>query len=232
MNVATGRLLLALAVFPCAGFEVTTTLKNYEPLFENEQVRVGRVTLQRGESEGLHRHAYPRVLVALESGVITVKKRDGSVETTSYSPGMSRFQDNTDPHEPVNTGNTRFRAVVVELKKHPSVQQTSRPDPLDPLLAAAAFHAMVIDNDMVRVLEVRNRPGDFEPMHKHRRSVIIILEGGAARFGLPDGRTRDATFSPDPQPGQPPQVFWEDAETHSVLNTGNTPVRPIRVELK
>ena len=202
--------LALLIPFACFSQEVATTLKNYEPILENEEVRVGRVTLEAGESEGLHRHPYPRVLVALERGVIAVKRQDGSLEETKYSPGDVRYQGNTDAHEPINSGKTRFRAVVVELKK---------PAP------AKAEGKLALENERVRVLEVSNKPGEFEPMHKHRRSVLIILSTGSARFGLPDGSTRDASFSAF-------QTFWEGDETHSVRNTGKTPVRLIRVELK
>jgi len=217
--------LALLIPFACFSQEVATTLKNYEPILEKEEVRVGRVTLAAGESEGLHRHPYPRVLVALEQGVIAVKRQDGSLEETKYSPGDVRYQGNTDAHEPINSGKTRFRAVVVELKKPAPARAERKPDSLDPLVAAPQFHKLALENERVRVLEVSNKPGEFEPMHKHRRSVLIILSTGSARFGLPDGSTRDASFSAF-------QTFWEGDETHSVRNTGKTPVRLIRVELK
>lgn len=107
-------------------------------------------------------------------------------------------------------------------------------DPLDPLVAAPQFHSLIIENDLVRVLDVRVKPGEFEPLHKHIRSVIVILEGGIARLTLPDGTTREVSLSPTPdtKKGQPPQVFWEEAETHSVKNVGNTPIRLIRIEVK
>ena len=123
----------------------------------------------------------------------------------------------------------RGRAVVVELTKPPSAADPptspGEPDPLDALIAAPEYHKLVLENERVRVLEVRNDPGDFEPMHKHSRSVLVILQGGSARFGLPGGQTREATFSA-------PLTFWKDAETHSVENTSDTPIHLIRVELK
>ena len=97
--------------------------------------------------------------------------------------------------------------------------------PNDAVTVAPHLYTVVLENERVRVLEVNNKPGEFEPMHKHRRSVLIILSTGSARFGLPDGSTRDASFSAF-------QTFWEGDETHSVRNTGKTPVRLIRVELK
>src|SRR5262249_247891 len=53
-------LVLGLLQTPSA---IPVTLKHYTPLFENEEVRVGRVSLPAGESEGVHTHPYPRVLI-------------------------------------------------------------------------------------------------------------------------------------------------------------------------
>src|SRR5260370_1986314 len=100
--------------------QASTTLKNYTPLFENDEVRVGRVTLPAGESEGLHVHPYPRVLICLEGATIEVKRPDGSLAKTVYQPGDARYQSDTQPHEPVNVATSRFVAALVRLKtQHP-----------------------------------------------------------------------------------------------------------------
>src|SRR5689334_3303947 len=163
--------------------QASTTLKHYTPLFENDEVRVGRVTLAAGESEGLHVHPYPRVLICLEGATIEVKRPDGSIVRTVYRAGDAKYQADTQPHEPVNTGTSPFEAVVVELKNQVPAHtvQNGKLDPLDPLIAAGAFHKLVFENDRIRILDVRNNPGDFEPLHKHARSVLTILEGGTAR---------------------------------------------------
>ena len=229
--------LLLIFAWPAVSQDVSTTLKHYEPVLENQLVRVGRVALEAGESEGLHRHPLPRVLVCLQEGVIQVRRADGSVEKTHYRRGAARFQSKTDPHEPVNTGSTRFRGVVVEFKagKPGAFVPNPKLDPLDPLVAAPGYHTLVLENSLVRVLDVNVKPGEFEPMHKHIRSVLIILQGGTVRLGLPDGSTKEPTLSGDSEPpaaGGPPPIFWEKDETHSVRNIGPTPIRLIRVEVK
>jgi len=102
-------LLVPSAYFPQ---EVATTLKNYEPILENEEVRVGRVTLEAGESEGLHRHPYPRVLVALEKGMIAVKRQDG------FSTGSARFG--------LPDGSTRDASVSARSKPSGKVMKPTR----------------------------------------------------------------------------------------------------------
>ena len=95
----------------------STTLRNYQLIVENERVRIGHVTVEAGVSEGLHVHPYPRVLVCIQGATIEVKRQDGTVVRTTYRPGDARYQTNTDPHEPVNVGDTDFKGVVVELKQ-------------------------------------------------------------------------------------------------------------------
>ncbi|MBM3775306.1 MAG: hypothetical protein FJW37_09100 [Acidobacteria bacterium] len=222
---------LALSLPAAAADEVSTRLKNYQLVFENEKFRFGRVIVKAGESERLHRHPYPRVLVCLRPGVIEVRRKDGTIERTAYQAGDARYQANTDPHEPVNTGPTDFEGVVVELKEaKPPAPAPSHP--LDPVAVAGKFHRVVLENERVRVLDVGVNPGEFEPMHRHIESAMIILQGGKARFGLPDGTFQAAAFSVPPKPGEPPQVFWEGPETHSVENIGSTRIRLIRVEIK
>ena len=229
--------LLLVSAWPVLSQQVPTTLKHYEPVLENELVRVGRVTLGAGESEGVHRHPRPRVLVCLQEAVIQVKRANGSVEKTHYRRGHARFQSNRDPHEPANVGPTRFRGVVVEFKAGTlgAFVPREKLDPLDPLVVAPGYHTLVLENSLVRVLDVNLKPGEFEPSHRHIRSVLIILRGGTARIGLPDGSSREDALSGDgepPAPGAPPPIFWVDQETHSVRNIGTTPIRLLRVEVK
>src|SRR4029453_12228018 len=108
----------------------------------------------------------------------------------------------------------------------------SKAGPPGPIGVSGKFHSVVLENERVRVLEVRVKPGELEPMHKHVASAMIILSGGTARFGLPNGSSKQASFSARPKTGEPPQVFWEEAETHSVENVGKTLIRLIRVEIK
>jgi quercetin dioxygenase-like cupin family protein len=218
-------------------------LKNQRPILENELVRVGQVVVEAGQSEGVHVHPYPRVLICLEGAPIQVRRKDGSTEQTIYRAGDARYQSNRDPHEPMNVSKTRFSGVVVELKGpetvgsvgvKPVARGEKSPDPLDPLVAAPGFHRLVVENERIRVLDVQVAPGQFEPMHRHRQSLIVVLQGGKARFQLPDSSLQELSFDAAPSGGgsAAQQVFWTGPETHSVNNIGNTTIRLIRVEVK
>jgi hypothetical protein len=88
--------------------------------------------------------------------------------------------------------------------------------------------AVLLDNDRVRVLEYRSRPGAGvcgQGVHSHPPHVNIVLTPIKARITLPDGKTIDAE-------NKAGDVFWEDAVTHSVENIGRTGARAYMVELK
>jgi hypothetical protein len=54
------------------------------------------------------------------------------------------------------------------------------PDSLDALIAAPAHHALLFENDAVRVLETRIPPGELVPVHTHRwPSVLYVLSWSA-----------------------------------------------------
>ncbi len=89
-------------------------------------------------------------------------------------------------------------------------------------------YTVLLDNDRVRVLEYRSRPGAGvcgQGVHSHPRHVNIVLTPIKARVSLPDGKTIEAE-------NKPGDVFWEDAVTHSVENVGRTGTRAYMVELK
>lgn len=51
------------------------------------------------------------------------------------------------------------------------------PEELDGVIAAPDSHRVLIDNDSVRVLEVRIEPGRVEPEHVHAMPSVMIVDG-------------------------------------------------------
>lgn len=111
---------------------------------------------------------------------------------------------------------------------------------LAPLLLAAApllAHAqdatvtdpdkyrLLLENDQVRVLEYRDRPGERTHEHRHPAFVVIALEPFRRRLQLPDGRSMVREFKAG-------EVMASDAQTHIGENVGTTPTHVIMVELK
>jgi len=82
----------------------------------------------------------------------------------------------------------------------------------------------VFENDRVRVLEYRSRPGEKTEPHSHPDLVAIAIQGAKVRFDV-KGQMAEAEF----KPGEP--VFAEATE-HTTENIGTGDAHVILVELK
>jgi hypothetical protein len=81
------------------------------------------------------------------------------------------------------------------------------------------------ENDRVRVLELRLKPGQSERQHSHPQYVLYPLTDYTVRNTAADGRVR--TYQ-----RKEGEVFWGGPITHSGENVGTTELRAIIVELK
>ena len=95
----------------------------------------------------------------------------------------------------------------------------------DPVKVAPETHKVLLENDRVRVLDVRIKPGEKVPMHSHPASVGYVLSGGKIRFTYPDGKTEER----EPKAGT---ASWSEAVTHAAGNVGTTELHVVRTELK
>ena len=95
----------------------------------------------------------------------------------------------------------------------------------DPVKVDPGHFKVILDNQQVRVMDVRMKPGEKLPMHSHPNHVIYYLAGGTAKFTLADGKTDTVTSKAG-------QVIWHDAETHTVENVGKTATHALDIELK
>src|SRR5678816_1762797 len=57
----------------------------------------------------------------------------------------------------------------------------------DPVKAHPEFYTVRIDNEWVRVLEYRLKPGQKEPMHSHPHGFVYMLGDARARVTLANG---------------------------------------------
>jgi len=106
------------------------------------------------------------------------------------------------------------------------------PDSLDALVAAPAFHTLLLENDRVRVVHTHIPPGAFVPVHTHRwPSVAYVMTG--SDFIRRDHENKvlfDSRQAPAPQL---PMTQWLDPLTpHSVENIGKSEINLLIIELK
>ncbi len=62
---------------------------------------------------------------------------------------------------------------------------------LDPAVTNPDHYTVVFENDRVRVLEYRDRPGDQTTRHDHPDSVMYTMSSFRRRLSAEDGQTRD-----------------------------------------
>ncbi len=84
---------------------------------------------------------------------------------------------------------------------------------------------VLLDNDRVRVLELRLKPGEGEPMHSHPDYLVYVLRPATMRMTEPDGSARVVKLSEG-------QVSFGSPTTHAGTNVGTTELHELIIELK
>jgi hypothetical protein len=95
----------------------------------------------------------------------------------------------------------------------------------DPIRTDGDKYKVVLENDRVRVLEYRDRPGEKTRQHRHPAFVLYALSPFKRRLILPDGKGIVREFKAG-------DVMWSEAQTHIGENIGDTPTHVIMIELK
>ena len=91
--------------------------------------------------------------------------------------------------------------------------------------AAPHIYKVLFENERVRLLDVRMKPGEESAQHSHPDYLLYALEGGKVKLSNPSGQNAEV----DVPEGA---VMWRDAEEHSALNVGTTELHALFVELK
>jgi hypothetical protein len=94
----------------------------------------------------------------------------------------------------------------------------------DPTVTDPELYTLVFENDRVRVLEYRDRPGDRTHAHRHPDSVMITLSSFQRQVSS-NGRSVGVELEAG-------QARWVGAQEHMGENTGHTGTHCIFVELK
>ena len=95
----------------------------------------------------------------------------------------------------------------------------------DPAKVDPQHYKVLLNNEYVRILDVRQQPGDKSPMHSHPHHAVYWLTGSTLKFTSSDGKTKTVTTKPG-------QVVWRNPETHTVEIVGKTTSHALDIELK
>ena len=95
----------------------------------------------------------------------------------------------------------------------------------DAVAVAPHMYRVVLENDRVRVLEARAKPGDRADMHSHPAGVAITIAGAQVRVTLGDGESTEVEFKPN-------EVRYMEPIEHAGEVVGPGELRMLIIELK
>jgi len=95
---------------------------------------------------------------------------------------------------------------------------------LDPTRTDPDKYKVIFENDRVRVLEYRDKPGAKTKAHQHPNSVLLMLSDFQRRLTV-GSDVREATVKAG-------QALWLPAQVHIGENIGTTDSHVVFVELK
>jgi hypothetical protein len=106
------------------------------------------------------------------------------------------------------------------------------PDELDALQAAPRYHALLFENELVRVLNTSVPPQETVPLHTHRwpAALYILSWSHCVRRDAEGSLMSDSRLVGRPSDGI---ALWSGPlPPHTLENVGDSELRVISVELK
>ena len=95
----------------------------------------------------------------------------------------------------------------------------------DPYEVGGQYYTLLLENEQVRVSDIKFKPGDKMAMHSHPKHLVYALSSGKIKFEYPDGTTKEVAIEAG-------QVVWASEESHATENIGGTDMHLLLVELK
>ena len=107
------------------------------------------------------------------------------------------------------------------------------PAELDGPIAAPEQHAVIFENERVRVLQVTIRPGEVAPLHTHRRATLMCVLSGSHFIRRDEAGAIVVDTRAAVPPFEMPPVMWRESNpAHTLENAGEEDFALIAVELK
>jgi quercetin dioxygenase-like cupin family protein len=95
---------------------------------------------------------------------------------------------------------------------------------LDPIHTDPDKYKVIFENERVRVLEYRDKPGEKTEAHQHPNSVLVMLSDFQRRLTI-GNEVRQVAVKAG-------QALWSPAQVHIGENIGTTDSHVVFVELK
>lgn len=96
----------------------------------------------------------------------------------------------------------------------------------DVLKVIASGYHLLMENEKVRVMEMRLNPGQKSPMHNHPHGhAVYVFKDAKLKLSFPDGNSAEFELKSG-------QVLWIEAGPHETKNIGATEGHNLVVEIK
>ncbi len=103
----------------------------------------------------------------------------------------------------------------------------------DAVASAPQNHRVVMENDLIRVLEVTVPPGTREANHHHRWPSVLLIDSRPPYINYDkDGHAFKSVIQAQPSADLPLAVRLAPQAEHAIENTGDKPFHAIRIEYK
>ena len=180
--------------------------------FDTPQVRVFVATLlPHTPVPSRTGHATNRVLIYLDTGVMTRQDGSDKVQNIEFHRGDVRWRPASGAYVAENISDHPIRLLEIDLKGKPA-----GPAPvskLDPTVVDAKHYKVEFENDQVRILRVHYDAHDKGELHEHILNRVVLYLNDQ-----PGAKADDVRIS--------------GAGTHTEQNAGDQPADRIAVELK
>jgi quercetin dioxygenase-like cupin family protein len=115
--------------------------------------------------------------------------------------------------------------VLVATAGADTPKKAAAKPPGDPAIVAKDVYTLIMENDRVRVFDVKFKPGQRAEMHSHPDHVVYVFDDASIRLTGADGKSQDVQIKAG-------QALFLPAGPHAAENIGKTPAHNLVIELK
>ncbi|MGZ4833284.1 MAG: hypothetical protein ACXVZQ_10175 [Terriglobales bacterium] len=220
-------LLLALSMRAADSAVPISQEPHHHLLLENEYTRVYDVSLPAHQSTLLHRHDNDYLAVIIQPAEVQNEVVGRPVNTGHAGKGEVRFALAPLTHRLIDTGDTLFRNITIEVlkKKQPQAKEQQPERGLD--VGHGGMADIVVDNRELRVQEVQIAAGGMLHKHKHKFPFLVVALSDLDLHNIPQGKPATMVHQ------KAGEVKWIGAgSTHEMMNMGQQQAHFIEVEFK
>jgi oxalate decarboxylase/phosphoglucose isomerase-like protein (cupin superfamily) len=204
-----------------AGKDAVSVAPNlYKLVADTMGIRVVEVMYKPGDSSALHWHP-DYAIYAIDGGTATFYDKDGKSMVNEMKQGMAMVRPG-EWHSVKNTGKTDMHVLLVEVNRKGAI---TAPDPAtDATKVSGDLYKTLADTMGIRIVAAQYKPGQESKMHWHPDNAIYAVNDCSGEFTSKDGKKNTVNFKKG-------MMMIRPAESHSVKNTGTTPINVILVEV-